>query len=174
MRAQLFILDSAREPSELSEFQRRFHVGKPVSGHVLSANREKKLLRIVLHPLFAVADEVFDSEASKDNLNVKYENITAHIREGCIVGGRVSKILPGVGGLIVQICPSMHGRVHFTELNDPWVSDPLSGYHEGQFVKCKVLEISHSAKGTFHIDLSLCSSVDGLLSNQSKESYKDV
>ncbi|KAF3620072.1 hypothetical protein FXO37_33419 [Capsicum annuum] len=35
------------------------------------------------------------------------------------------------------------------------VTDPLSGYHEGQFVKCKVLEIAYSGKGTVHIDLSL-------------------
>ncbi|KAF3441966.1 hypothetical protein FNV43_RR15882 [Rhamnella rubrinervis] len=175
VRAHIFILDSACEPSELCQFQKRFHVGKPVSGHVLNVNKEKKLLRLVLHPLFAASDEVLDGEVSKDNMvNIQYENIAAHIREGCILGGRVSKILPGVGGLIVQIGPSMHGRVHFTELTDPWVSDPLSGYHEGQFIKCKVLEISHSARGTFHVDLSLCCSVDGFLSHDSKKSCKDV
>lgn len=171
MRAQLFILDSACDPSELCEFQKRFHVGTAVSGHVLSAIRDKKLLRLVLHPLFAVSDKVVDGEVSKDNPNpkVQFENLTAHIREGCYVGGRVSKILPGVGGLIVQISPSIYGRVHFTELTDPWLSDPLPGYHEGQFVKCKVLEISHSVSGTFHVDLSLRS-----FSHDSKESSKDV
>nr|XP_015898902.2 rRNA biogenesis protein RRP5 isoform X1 [Ziziphus jujuba var. spinosa] len=171
VRAQLFILDSSCEPSELCEFQKHFHVGKAVSGHVLSANKDKKLLRLVLHPLFAVSDKVLDGEVSKDNpnMNIKYENLAAHIREGCYVGGRVSKILPGVGGLIVQIGPSMYGRVHFTELTDPWMSDPLSGYHERQFVKCKVLEISRSAGGTLQVDLSLRS-----FSYDSKESCKDV
>ncbi|KAE8700921.1 RNA binding,RNA binding isoform 2 [Hibiscus syriacus] len=46
-------------------------------------------------------------------------------------------------------------RVSGYILNDAWESDPLSGYHEGQFIKCKVLEVSHSGKGTIHIDLSL-------------------
>ncbi|KAI3767275.1 hypothetical protein L2E82_17367 [Cichorium intybus] len=51
------------------------------------------------------------------------------------------------------------GKVHFTEIQDSWVPNPLSNYHEGQFVKCKVLDISHSGTGTVHVDLSLRSNV---------------
>ncbi|PON46626.1 Polyribonucleotide nucleotidyltransferase [Parasponia andersonii] len=164
VRAQLFILDSSCEPSELHEFQKRFHVGKVVSGYVLRVNRDKKLLRLVLSTFLAVPDKVSAGEVSKrddQEASISDENVTAHICGGCIVGGRVSKILPGVGGLIVQIGPHTYGRVHFIELADSWVSDPLSGYHEGQFVKCKVLEINKSVKGTLQIDLSLCSSMEG-------------
>ncbi|GKV41870.1 hypothetical protein SLEP1_g49347 [Rubroshorea leprosula] len=165
LKAQLFILDSSCEPTELQEFQKHFYVGKPVSGHVLNINKEKKLLRLVTHPL-GVAGKSIDGKDSKvDDSHgiISDENVTAHIHGGDIVGGRITKVLPGVGGLLVQIGPHTYGRVHFTELKDAWVSDPLSGYNEGQFVKCKVLEMSRSVKGTVHVDLSLRLSLDGML-----------
>ncbi|CAH9109012.1 unnamed protein product [Cuscuta europaea] len=143
VRAQIYILDSSTEPSELEEFQKRFFVGKAVSGYVLRANKEKRLLRVVLQPLPYTPGEVPSSE-----------NMRWRIREGNILGGRVSKILPGVGGLVVQLNVHLYGKVHFTELSDKWVSDPLSGYSEGQFVKCKVIEVGQSVSGTTHIDLS--------------------
>lgn len=174
VRAQLFILDSTCEPSELQEFQKRFHVGSAVSGHVLSVSKEKKLLRLVLHPFSPVSDKAVDHEVSMiDDAHVSKSNVTAHICEGCVVGGRVIKKLPGVGGLTVQIGPHMYGRVHYSELSDSWVSNPLSGYHEGQFVKCKVLELSHSGRGTFHFELSLRSSLVGTLCPDYNESDND-
>ncbi|KAJ0089046.1 hypothetical protein Patl1_32885 [Pistacia atlantica] len=124
VKAQLFILDSACEPSELQEFQKFLHVGKAVTGHVLSINREKKLLRLVRLPFGHQGSNKMDDNKISD------DNTAAHINEGDIVGGRISKRLPGVGGLVVQIGPHMFGRVHFVELKDSWVHDPLSGYHE--------------------------------------------
>ncbi|TQD85713.1 hypothetical protein C1H46_028765 [Malus baccata] len=174
VRAQLFILDSACEPGELKGFQKRFHLGNAVSGYVLSVNREKKLLRLVLHPFSPISDKTVDHEVSKaDDPHIINENITAHIREGHVIGGRIIKKLPGVSGLTVQIGPHIHGRVHYTELSDSWESDPLSGYHEGQFVKCKVLELICSVKGTFHIDLSLRASEVGGLGSESVEPQDD-
>lgn len=166
LKAQLFILDSAREPSELQEFQRRFHVGKAVTGHVLSINKEKKLLRLVLQP--------FGNGVSDKTVDISNDNLRTLMHEGHIVGGRISKILPGVGGLVVQIGPRLYGRVHFTELKDLCVSDPLFGYHEGQFVKCKVLEISHTVKGTLHVELSLRVSLDGMTSTNTSDLSTDV
>ncbi|XP_073149006.1 rRNA biogenesis protein RRP5-like isoform X2 [Henckelia pumila] len=147
VKAQLYILDSSCEPSELADFQKRFFVGKAVSGYIISINEEKKLLRVVLSPLAVGSRE--------HNENDPYGHPKSHLIEGTYVGGRISKIIPGVGGLVVQIDPHLYGKVHFTELTDAWVSDPLSGYHEGQFVKCKVLEINRTGSGTVHIDLSL-------------------
>ncbi|XP_004303371.1 PREDICTED: protein RRP5 homolog [Fragaria vesca subsp. vesca] len=161
VRAQIFILDSACEPSELQEFQKRFHVGNAVSGHVLSVSKEKKLLRLVSYPFSPVSNKTVDHEVTKMDANVSMLNATAHIREGCVVAGRIIKKLPGVGGLTVQIGPHMYGRVHYSELSDSWVSNPLSGYEEGQFVKCKVLECSRSGQGTFHFELSLRSTLVG-------------
>ncbi|KAK9266592.1 hypothetical protein L1049_021657 [Liquidambar formosana] len=177
MKAQLFLLDSASEPSELQEFQKRFTVGKAVSGHVLSLNKQKKQLRLVLRPLLTISNGTFDGQVSKIDdpcSKVSNENVIAHIHEGDVVGGRISKILPGVGGLLVQIGPHHFGKVDFTELTDSWVSEPLSGYCEGQFVKCKVLEISHSIKGTVQVDLSLRSSLEGMHSQNSAAPTKDV
>ncbi|WJX11337.1 hypothetical protein P8452_01962 [Trifolium repens] len=154
VKAQLHILDSSTEPNELEDFQNRFQVGKPVSGYVASINLEKKLLRLVLRafstPIFKAIEDPQINDVNKD--------LTAYIHEGDILGGRISKILPGVGGLLVQIGPHIYGKVHFTELADKWVPDPLSGYHEGQFLKCVVLEVSNTARGTVHVDLSLRSS----------------
>lgn len=164
IKGQLFILDTSCKPNELQEFQKRFEVGKAVSCYVLSANKEKKLLRIVLRE-FSVSDGMVNGKilnVDDQHNNPAIENLIPHIHEGDTVGGRISKILPGVGGLLVQIAPHLYGKVHFTELQDSWVSDPLSSYHEGQFVKCKVLEISHSEKGTIHVDLSLRSSINGM------------
>ena len=154
VRAQIYILDSATEPNELGDFQNRYHVGQHVSGHVLSFNSEKKLLRLVLRPF--LTHPCRTNEETQNNVVDK--DLTAYVHEGDILGGRVSKILPGVGGLLVQVGPRTYGKVHFTEIADTWVPDPLSGYHEGQFVKCVVLEISHTVKGTIHVDLSLRSS----------------
>ena len=159
--AQLFILDSSCEPSELQEFSKRFYVGRAVSGYVSNINGEKKILRLVLHPLSTTSTGISDQENLKiSNLqsDVPSKKDLCHFNEGDIVGGRISKILPGVSGLLVQIGPNLFGRVHYTELTDSLVPDPLSGYNEGQFVKCKVIEINHSVKGTVHIDLSLRSS----------------
>jgi rRNA biogenesis protein RRP5 len=154
VKAQLHILDSSTEPNELEDFQNRFQVGKPVSGYVASINLEKKLLRLVLRafstPLFKAIEDPQINDVNKD--------LTAYIHEGDILGGRISKILPGVGGLLVQIGPHIYGKVHFTEIADKWVPDPLSGYHEGQFLKCVVLEVSNTSRGTVHVDLSLRSS----------------
>lgn len=168
MRAQLYVLDSASEPGELADFQNRFQVGKLVSGHVVSINSEKKLLRLILRPFSALP-----CTSSDEPLNVVHKELTMYIHEGDILGGRISKILPGVGGLLVQIGPHTYGKVHFSELTDTWVPDPLSGYHEGQFVKCVVLEVSHTVKGTVHVDLSFRSS-NGMLSQDSADVQSTV
>lgn len=154
-KAQLYIFDSSCEPSELAEFQKRFYVGKAHSGYVISINKEKKSLRLVQ---CAPVDGSIILKGNDSN-----NCLPCHLLSGSVVGGRISKILPGIGGLLVQVDQHHYGKVHFTELTDSWVSDPLSGYHEGQFVKCKVLEVNHVAKGTVHIDLSLRSPPDASL-----------
>ena len=40
IKAQLFLLDTSCEPNELQEFPKCCGVGKTVSGHVLSVNKE--------------------------------------------------------------------------------------------------------------------------------------
>ncbi|KAL8459787.1 hypothetical protein ACS0TY_031636 [Phlomoides rotata] len=152
VKAQLYILDSSCDPPELADFQKRFYVGKSVSGFVISVNKEKKLLRVVLRAPVGGSEELKGIVSDHHSL--------CHLVEGNVVGGRVSKILPGVGGLLVQIDQNHYGKVHFTELTDSWVSNPLSGYHVGQFVKCRIMEINCAFKGAVHVDLSLRSTPD--------------
>ncbi|GAB2295441.1 hypothetical protein Dimus_029608 [Dionaea muscipula] len=167
--AQLFILDSASEPGELENFERRFKLGGLFSGYILSINGEKRLLRLVLTPLSSNTEGLTGDclKASAMSSDRSEDNMICHIHEGDILGGRIWKILPGVGGLLVQLGPRFFGKVDFTEMTDSWVPQPLSGYREGQFVKCKVLEVSNSVKGTVHVDLSLRSSLEGMHSDDS-------
>nr|GEY88291.1 rRNA biogenesis protein RRP5 [Tanacetum cinerariifolium] len=99
---------------------------------------------MLLHPL---ADRAF---VIKDG-----ETVASHICDGAVVGGGISRVLPRVGGLIVLLDPHLSGKVYYTKLVDSWISNSLSGYHEGQFFKCKVLDVSRSGTGTVHVDLSL-------------------
>ncbi|XP_047065706.1 rRNA biogenesis protein RRP5 [Lolium rigidum] len=148
--AHLFILDSSVEPSELKEFQQRYSVGQAVKGRVIGVNREKKLLRL----------KALDNQCMLENVKEQsVSSIAEHTREGDIIGGCIQRILPGVGGLVIKIGPHLHGRVHYTEIVDSWVPEPLSEFHEGQFVKCKVLAVSRQSEGSVRVDLSLRSSI---------------
>lgn len=153
--AHLFFLDTSCEPKELQKFQQRFSVGQAIQGRILTVNKEKKLLRL----------SVINQEAlKKSSLETKDSNIggSEHINRGDIVGGRIKKILPGIGGILVQIGPHLYGRAHYSELQVEWVPQPLNGYEEGQFVKCRILDINRSSEGTVHVDLSLRSSSQGI------------
>ncbi|KMZ61801.1 30S ribosomal protein S1 [Zostera marina] len=167
VHGQLFILDSSCDPNELQDFNNRYKVGDVVSGHVIYLNPEKKLLRLVSRPLCFHKVEIDTKDASDSTLNS-----AKHILEGDVVGGRIKKILPGVAGMLVQIGPHLHGKVHYTELSDTWTNNPLSGYQEGQFVKCNVLEISHSLEGFMHVELSLLNSLCEANSSGSVQSEK--
>lgn len=160
VKAKLFILDSACEPGDLENFQKRFRVGATLSGYILSMNREKMSLRLVMHPFSATSNGLF---GGLKNCYTSDEKEVHHLQSGGVRGGRVWRILPGVGGMLVQVGPYLYGKVHYTELTDSWVSDPLSGYHEGQFVKCKILDVNNSANGNVHIDLSLRSFEDAVI-----------
>ncbi|CAM8884492.1 unnamed protein product [Rhodiola kirilowii] len=162
--AQMFRLDSSTEPTELTFFEKRFQVGQAISGYVLSVNQGKKILRLVPCLVNAAANDSADGcglSTDRTKSTVSNENLTSNIRQGNIVGGRISRILPSVGGLLVQIGPHLYGKVHYTEQSDMWVSEPSSEYEEGQFVKCMVLEVSLSGNNTIHVDLSLRSSLLG-------------
>lgn len=170
VKAQLYLLDSSCEPTELQNFHKRYVVGKKVSGYILSNNKEKQLLRLVLNPLCSTPQKTLGHQTTDVDNTSSLTNLALHIHEGDILGGRISKILPGVGGMLIQLDPHLYGKVHFTELKDLWDSDPLSGFSEGQFVKCEVIEMSHSAQGTFHVDLSLRSLTNALSQNSNSSS----
>ncbi|KAJ4801242.1 hypothetical protein LUZ62_052488 [Rhynchospora pubera] len=156
--AHIFILDTSSEPNKLENFQNLFKVGQAVNGQIISINNDKRSLRV--KPLPPSTELTKISQVRKDDTNI---NGSDNLKKGDIVGGRIKKFLPGVGGVLVQVGPHLYGRVHYTELVDDWVPEPLTGFHEGQLVKTKILDISRSSEGTVHVDLSLRGS---LLSNK--------
>lgn len=164
--AHLFILDTSSEPNELNEFHKRFSVGQAVTGHVISVNKEKKVLRLSSRLPFSISKKSLEHKAA-DNDNKDKDCVATndidleYITNGDVIGGRIKKILPSIGGMLVQIGLHLFGKVHYTEIADSWIADPSSGYQESQFVRCKVLEISRSSSGFIHADLSLRSSLTG-------------
>ncbi|XP_072958510.1 rRNA biogenesis protein RRP5 isoform X2 [Typha angustifolia] len=170
--AHLYILDSSSEPSELEGFQQRYAVGEAVKGCILNINKEKKLLRLKSCPSLFCESMANQESFEKNSQAAKGSNITGteHINQGDIVGGRIKRLLPGVGGILVQIGPHLYGRAHYTELLDTWVPEPLARYQEGQFVKCKILDITRSSEGTIHVDLSLRPSLQAIQPVVSTES----
>ncbi|ONK74792.1 uncharacterized protein A4U43_C03F10190 [Asparagus officinalis] len=168
VRAHIYILDSSSEPSELQEFGKLYTVGRAVEGRIIGMHKEKRLLRLC-PSISSLADRGSSAKEIEES-NVSDATGLEHIMQGDLIGGRIKKVLPGVGGLLVQIGPHRHGRVHYTELLDTWASNPLSRYEEGQFVKCKVLEISRSSDGLLHVDLSLRTSLMGINSTIGSDS----
>lgn len=157
--AHIFILDSSSEPNELEKFKDLYRVGQAVKGQIISVNKEKRLLR--LKPLPAFVELIKTNQVANDSTKISGSEI---LKKGDTIGGRIKKFLPGVGGLLVQVGPHLHGRVHYTELVDEWVPEPATRFHEGQFVKTKILDISRSSEGPMHVDLSLRASLLGIAS----------
>ncbi|XP_020258376.1 rRNA biogenesis protein RRP5 [Asparagus officinalis] len=172
VRAHIYILDSSSEPSELQEFGKLYTVGRAVEGRIIGMHKEKRLLRLC-PSISSLADRGSSAKEIEES-NVSDATGLEHIMQGDLIGGRIKKVLPGVGGLLVQIGPHRHGRVHYTELLDTWASNPLSRYEEGQFVKCKVLEISRSSDGLLHVDLSLRTSLMGINSTIGSDSMDSI
>ncbi|KAG6542156.1 hypothetical protein Mapa_016388 [Marchantia paleacea] len=150
LRGRLFILDSSTEPSELRQFHARLKVGHAHRCWVLGKDLEKGTLDLSLREVSA-AREVMRGKVPQ-----------ATVEKGNVLGGRVTKVYPGIGGLIVQIGSAMYGKVHVTHLSDVWVDDPGKKFQEGQFVKCAVLDVSTEADGKLRLALSLRASLGGL------------
>lgn len=66
VKAKLFILDSACEPSDLENFQQRVKLGTALSGYILSVNRERKSLRLIMHPFSAISNGLENSYTSDE------------------------------------------------------------------------------------------------------------
>ncbi|XP_020532096.1 rRNA biogenesis protein RRP5 [Amborella trichopoda] len=175
----MFVLDTSAEPSELEEFPKRFSVGQGISCFIIGIDRGKKVLRLSLHAISAKhgARHDVDDIVQPDDIGSTSSNEKASefIHEGDFLGGRISKILPGVGGLHVQIGPHLYGKVHYTEVTEHFVPEPLSQYQEGQFVRCRVLNVDRTTKGNLHVDLSLWTPSEGtqLVSSEGHESLQE-
>ncbi|BBM98348.1 rRNA biogenesis protein RRP5 [Marchantia polymorpha subsp. ruderalis] len=150
LRGRLFILDYSTEPSELREFHARLKVGYAHRCWVLGKDLEKGTLDLSFREVSATG-EVLSGKVTQST-----------VEKGNVLGGRVTKVYPGIGGLLVQIGSGTYGKVHVTHLSDVWLDNPAKKFQEGQFVKCVVLEVSTEADGKLRIALSLRASLGGL------------
>ncbi|GLJ04920.1 hypothetical protein SUGI_0006550 [Cryptomeria japonica] len=159
IRGRMFILDSSTEPSELCAFQKRFMAGKAIVCHISKVDKKSRILDLTLRKIPSCYERkhgvAINHGKSDCSTAVKKEKVVNDIHESDVLGGRIDKILPGVGGISVQIGAHIYGRVHFTELMDSYTENPLSGFKEGQFVKCKVMLVATTVDGKLQIDLSL-------------------
>ncbi|KAI5068389.1 hypothetical protein GOP47_0016734 [Adiantum capillus-veneris] len=148
---RLFMLDSSTDPIQLGRFKAHYKVGQPVRCRIAKVDPENGKLDFSLRGL--------DPDS-------KYqEGHEVNINE--VFGGRVSKILPGVDGLSVQIGCHLFGRVHITQLADAWKDNPTMDFKVGQFVRCIILDVSRSKDGVINqIDLSLRQSLINALGDK--------
>lgn len=151
LKGRLFVLDSSTDPVELEDFKKRFQIGQAVKCRVLKVDQEKGML-----DLSSCGLEFSSGRGVGEQIVNELE-----IKMGDILGGRVSKVLPGVGGLSVQVGAHLFGRVHITHLHDNWKDNPTEDFQEGQFVRCIVLDVNKGSSGSIQIDLSLRHSLLG-------------
>lgn len=164
VRGRLFILDSSTDPTELQSFKERFTIGTAVHCCVKAIDHSKGTLDFTLVATdnnFNKAEIEVPQIEGQDPSSEDNDGKRGEIKEGEIMGGRISRLYPGVGGLSVQIAPSLFGRVHVTHMSDTWRDNPVTHFREGQFVRCVVLEVKKSVVGKPQIDLSLRSSLGG-------------
>ncbi|MCO5547403.1 hypothetical protein L7F22_000851 [Adiantum nelumboides] len=137
---RLFVLDSSTDPIQLGRFKARYKTGQAVRCRIEKIDPDSGKLDFSLRDLDPASE---------------YQEV-CEVKINDVLGGRVSKILPGVGGLGVQIGSHIFGRVHITQLHDIWKDNPALDFKVGQFVKCIVLDVSKSEDGgTNQVDLSL-------------------
>ncbi|MCO5551934.1 hypothetical protein L7F22_005441 [Adiantum nelumboides] len=137
---RLFVLDSSTDPIQLGRFKARYKTGQAVRCRIEKIDRESGKLDFSLRDLDPA---------------LEYQEV-CEVKINDVLGGRVSKVLPGVGGLGVQIGSHIFGRVHISQLHDIWKDNPALDFKVGQFVKCIVLDVSKSEDGgTNQVDLSL-------------------
>ncbi|TPX57769.1 hypothetical protein PhCBS80983_g03584 [Powellomyces hirtus] len=128
-RAQLL---DCPNPAALRKPNKFYPPGSAVQCWVAVANPEKKTLDLTLR-------------APVDGTS------TGSFQAGQILVGRIKKIEAGKG-LVIQISPSMHGRVYLTDLSDAYEKDPITNYHVGNVVQCCVLSFDAEKH---QLDLSL-------------------
>jgi len=134
LRGRMFVLEGSKDEDEAKKWTARFQVGQ----HIPKC-------RVMFRDL------------ARRTLDLSLRAWT-EFKSGLILPGRVAKVLPGAGGLNVQLGARSFGRVHITDVCDRWVDGVLKGFKEGQLLSCAVIQ---SDKDQRRIDLSLRASRGG-------------
>ncbi|KAJ3175830.1 rRNA biogenesis protein rrp5 [Geranomyces variabilis] len=129
-RAQLL---DCPNPAALRKPHKYFPAGAAVECWVAFANPEKKTLDLTLR------------EPSIGSL------IGTAFTEGQLIVGRIKKV-DKVHGLVVQVTPSVQGRVHLADISDEFEKDPTVAYRPGNVVRVCV---THFDSEKHRLDLSM-------------------
>ncbi|KAJ3156683.1 rRNA biogenesis protein rrp5 [Geranomyces michiganensis] len=129
-RAQLL---DCPNPAALRKPHKYFPAGAAVQCWVAFANPEKKTLDLTLR------------EPSVGSLT------GTAFTEGQLIVGRVKKI-DKAHGLVVQVTPSVQGRVHLADISDEFEKDPTAAYRPGNVVRVCVTEFDSKKH---RLDLSM-------------------
>eukprot|EP00850_Spirogloea_muscicola_P013563 SM000092S24531 [mRNA] locus=s92:547777:562774:- [translate_table: standard] len=160
LRGRLHVLDSTPDPNPgmLRCFTERFKSGQAVKCRVAAWNKEKGSLDLSLR------------------WNKNGQDVDRSLSAGNVVNGRISRILSGNRGLIVQLGMRRSGRVFITELADSWRDAPLESFEVGQFVACAVVSVGTGGSGLTGIadavELSLRPSLGGCGGLEARQNLK--
>jgi predicted RNA-binding protein with RPS1 domain len=124
VRGRLHVVESASDPSDMRKFKQRFKLGDAVKCRVVAVEAKTHSLELSCKALGS--------------------GVNGRLEVGDVMTGRVSKVLPGIKGLLVQVGIHNVGHVAITELGDRWRERPLEGFATGQFVKCAVLDVTEN------------------------------
>lgn len=80
------------------------------------------------------------------------EKVMANLKQGDIVGGRITRIAPF--GAFMEIAPGIEGMIHISELSWSRTGSPDSFVSVGEQIQAKILELAASEKGKVRISLS--------------------
>ncbi|KAJ7541483.1 hypothetical protein O6H91_10G061600 [Diphasiastrum complanatum] len=162
LRGRLSILHSSNDPIELEQFSKRFCIGEALQCRILSLDHKKGTLDLSLRNIPSKGTSRVSMPLTVDEEKTsETEKNLEEFKKGDIVAGRIVRTLPGIGGLRVQVAPHMFGQVHVTDIADIFEDNPTSSFKEGQFVRCKILEVCKGTNGNTLIDLSLRKSLGG-------------
>ncbi|GMN67280.1 hypothetical protein TIFTF001_036343 [Ficus carica] len=152
VRAQLFILDSSCDPSELDEFKKRFHVGKIVTGHVLTVNKDEKLLRLVVAACSTTCSfHLWLHHGWQSIQNTSRRTPTKFVE-------KIEDLYPNTMGYIKNVTPKgcfiflsrkLDAKILLSNLSDGYVKD-----HEKEFPIGKLDGLCHKSElSDDHIDI---------------------
>eukprot|EP00897_Mesotaenium_endlicherianum_P004568 jgi/Mesen1/4139/ME000218S03256 len=152
LKGRLFLLESSQDPAELARFGDRFKPGHAARCRVVGKDPERRTLDLSLrHVAAAGADMAAGAEVEEeddDDVVAAGGSPARALNIGDVVAGRVSRALPGVRGLSVQVGFQQYARAPITELADEWLEEPLLAFKEGQLVKCAVLDVASSSSSS--------------------------
>jgi ribosomal protein S1 len=135
--------DISTDAAVLSHLPQYFPIGSRVAVTVKSVNTQEREVALSLRgALPTLSAEVAATIAAAAEKRAAHQ---AHVaanaanlpQAGQVLHGTITKLESGHGATVQLAAPhdKLHGRVHFMDISDDWVVDPLAALEEKQAVK---------------------------------------